>query len=120
MKIKKHGKFSKTEVVNTEKFKCDNCNCEFTALEDEYYVDEGGADSWATSSTITYTINSNVKDYLVCSCPECHKIVKKIRERKSSYSYTYNCVDPKITTVSGYAPYTVNTISTSGFDELKL
>lgn len=89
MKIKKHGKFVKEEKPNTEKFSCDNCGCEFTALEDEFYVDLAGAESWSCSS-LTYTISSSTtKDYLVCSCPECHKIVKKIRERNTPISYTY-------------------------------
>lgn len=87
MRIKKHGKmFNKEEPIHTEKFKCDSCGCEFTCKDDEYYIHVGGADWYYGSGNITltttYTIGSTIKDYLVCSCPECHKIVKKIRERQ--------------------------------------
>ena len=90
MRIKKHGKmYEKEPPVKVEKFKCENCNCEFTCTDDEYYVDFGGA-NWNSSDGvyITYTICSTIKDYLVCSCPECHKIVKKIRERDNQNCFT--------------------------------
>lgn len=85
MKIRKHGKKYTKEQIKTEAFECKNCDCEFTCKEDEYYVDIGGADSNYCGSSLTYTISTVIKDYLVCSCPECHKIVKKIRERKNVY-----------------------------------
>lgn len=92
MKIKKHGKmFNKEEPIHTERFKCDSCGCEFTCKDDEYYTDVGGAD-WHCGSgsitTTTYTISTTIRDYLVCSCPECHKIIKKVRERKNSWYTT--------------------------------
>lgn len=87
MRIKKHGKmFEKPEPIHTEKFSCENCGCEFTCKDDEYYTHFGGADWNAGSNCITattYTISSTIRDYLVCSCPECHKIIKKVRERKN-------------------------------------
>jgi protein-arginine kinase activator protein McsA len=87
MKIKKHGKtYEKEPKDKTEKFTCENCECEFVAKEDEYYVDLGGADqSSITTDTVistTWTYSYMTNDYLVCSCPECHKIVKKIRKRE--------------------------------------
>lgn len=100
MKIKKHGKlFNKEAPIHTEKFKCDSCGCEFTCKDDEYYTDIGGAD-WnygsgsitTTTTTTTYTIGSTIRDYLVCSCPECHKIVKKVHERqRDNYWYVNPC-----------------------------
>lgn len=97
MKIKKHGKmFNKEEPIHTEKFKCNNCNCEFTCKDDEYYVHLGGAD-WTCGSggitTTTYTISSTINDILVCSCPECYKIVKKIRTRNNNW-YTTTTTTP--------------------------
>ena len=82
MKIKKHGTTYKgaDEKIQYESFKCDHCKCEFSCSPDEYYVDLGGADTsypWSISCTIERTI----KDWLVCSCPECHRIVKKMKER---------------------------------------
>lgn len=92
MKIRKHGtEYDKTlKKDNSEKFECSNCGCEFTAKQDEYYVDYGGMDSNVSGTYYTYcTIYK--RDYLICSCPECHKIVKKIREGINdniSVSYT--------------------------------
>ena len=98
MKIKKHGKlFNKEEPIHTEKFKCDSCGCEFTCKDDEYYVHKGGADWNCGSGNITvttYTICSTIRDYLVCSCPECHKVVKKVHERQRDNWY----VSPYTTT----------------------
>lgn len=93
MRIKKHGNMfdKKPEEIKVEKFKCGNCGCEFTCKDDEYYVDLCGADNgWTTTyyTSLTYTIGATVKDYLVCSCPECHKVVKKIRER---VNINYTC-----------------------------
>ena len=82
MKIKKHGSYyQKEEVIKAERFECKKCGCVFTAKDDEYYTD------WGTSSTsytgsLTYTWTSTITDWLVCSCPECHKIVKKSRKRE--------------------------------------
>ncbi len=88
MKIKKHGKmFSKEKDPKIEKFICDHCGCEFTVKEDEYYVDFCGADQW-TSGGLTYTISTIVKDYYVCSCPECFRICKKIHERPVNYTWS--------------------------------
>ena len=95
MKIHKHGDtYNKEDSEPKEKFKCEKCGCEFTAKTDEYYVDFGAGDaSGITSLSTTITFSTVVKDYIVCSCPECHKIVKKIRTRKigdpSSPSITY-------------------------------
>lgn len=76
MKITKHG-IKHEQAVET--FKCESCGCEFSAKKDEYYIDYDGASY--TSFVNTCSISYTTKDYLVCSCPECHKIVKKIRER---------------------------------------
>ena len=102
MKIRKHGnQYVRVKPDPTESFKCDNCGCEFSVKEDEYYIDYGGADykigDWVTA---TYTISTIIKDNLVCSCPECHKICKKIRERKNDnitlnpVTYTYGTAVP--------------------------
>lgn len=99
MRIKKHGKmYEKEPPVKVEKFKCENCDCEFTCTDDEYYADLGGADLNSDSGIyLTYVIRSTIKDYLVCSCPECHKIVKKIRERQNdcftTSASTWTCND---------------------------
>ena len=79
MYISKHGLKKKHSIDNRVSFECGNCKCEFKADEDEYYIHLGGADT--CGSSITYTLKSTIQDYLVCSCPECHKIVKKIRVR---------------------------------------
>ena len=105
MKINKHGKiFNKEETTTKEKFTCENCECEFTAKDDEYYVDFGGADSsgWTVGSSITYTISTVTKDYLVCSCPECHKICKKIRERKTENYYTNSNITTTTLDLNGH------------------
>ena len=108
MKIKKHGNtYEKEPKDKTEKFTCENCGCEFTAKEDEYYVDLGGADQ--PSITCTNTISTawmfaySVNDYLVCSCPECHKIVKKKRKREQApvYSTSTTYVNDHVTNPCG-------------------
>lgn len=104
MKIKKHGKlFNKEQPIHTEKFKCDSCGCEFTCKDDEYYTHIGGADWNCGSGSITIatcTISSTVRDYLVCSCPECHKIVKKVHERQRNDYWWYTTTEyPCINTV---------------------
>ena len=103
MKIKKHGKtYEKEPKDKTEEFTCENCGCEFTAKEDEYYVDLGGADQPSITCTNTvstsWMLNYMVNDYLVCSCPECHKIVKKKRKREQKV----DC--PTVTYDNGVVP----------------
>lgn len=75
MKIEKHGELFKgsTKKDKYEQFKCENCGCEFSVKEDEYYRDSGTNNLITTS---TYTTWSPF-DTLVCSCPECYKICKK-------------------------------------------
>lgn len=92
MKITKHGKIYSKKEDKKEQFVCGNCGCEFDAKEDEYYVDLGGGDYSSSVTNITLTANTFhtvIKDYLVCSCPECHKIVKKTRERNFEPGWTY-------------------------------
>ena len=108
MKIRKHGnQYTKEKPERTESFKCDNCDCEFSVKEDEYYTDYGGADnnSWTIGTSCTYTISAVIKDYLVCSCPECHKICKKITERKNNL-ITTSSTSPVVT----YATTMGNTV----------
>ena len=83
MKIHKHGDtYNKEDSEPKEKFKCEKCGCEFTAKVDEYYVDFGAGDtSDITGSSTVLALSIVVKDRIVCSCPECHKIVKKNRAR---------------------------------------
>lgn len=91
MRIKKHGsKYSgPLDQKKYEKFKCDKCGCEFSCESDEYYEDLGGADGYYSGISVsTYVYRTTTKDYLVCSCPECHKIVKKIRERENSLTWS--------------------------------
>lgn len=133
MKIKKHGKmFEKEPPIPVEKFVCNSCDCEFTCKNNEYYVDFGGANSScspfsiSTTTTYYYTYRPTIKDYLICSCPECHKIVKKIRERKSnsiavpSYAYNIN-LNSKISGTNKDTPdsYTTITCSTKDLEALK-
>lgn len=80
MIIKKHGREHGNCI---EEFVCDNCGCEFGTEDDEYYIDLGGADLINTTiGSITYSLVCH--DYYVASCPECHKIVKKVKERKNN------------------------------------
>lgn len=96
MKIQKHGKKYKQES-NIETFKCDNCGCEFTVKQDEYYTDKNinSGTAGITQTVSYYTISSKITDRLICSCPECHKIVSKITERDnicwSAPDITLNC-----------------------------
>ena len=78
MNITKHGAESKKELM-TEEFECKRCGCKFTADDDEYYVEKGTC--FTTSASLTYTYSAKVTDIYVCSCPECHKIVTKTKER---------------------------------------
>lgn len=63
--------------------------------EDEYYIDYGGKDAEAEKSLTSITISTYINDYFVCSCPECHKIVKKVSSRLNAM--TYNNQDIPIT-----------------------
>ena len=78
MKIKKHGK-KYNEEDNFEVFECEKCGCVFRADEDEYYVDSGKLND---GISLTYTVCVN--DTYICSCPECHKIVKKYKDKTNS------------------------------------
>lgn len=122
MKIKKHGDcYNKDGQNKKEKFTCKNCGCEFTADEDEIYVDYGGANCASLTNTIsvsTYTWCTIDKDYYVCSCPECHKICKNIHERKSesfsSPSVTYTThtnTDTKLPVVDKTITVTCDSVS---------
>ena len=88
MKIHKHGDtYNKEDSEPKEKFKCEKCGCEFNCELFEYYADLGGGEPYEYGN-INLTIStskSTITDYLVCSCPECHKIVTKPRERKKEY-----------------------------------
>ena len=76
MIITKHGKTAEHESVE---FICSKCGCVFSATFDEYYIDKGSA--FSSLTTTNYVYRSTVTDYLVCSCPECHKIVVNKEER---------------------------------------
>ena len=78
MNIIKHGEEAKENLM-TEEFECGQCGCKFTADYDEYYVEKGS--SFTTSGSTYYTYNATVTDTYVCSCPECHKIVVKTKQR---------------------------------------
>ena len=78
MNITKHGAESKEELM-TEEFECKRCGCKFTADDDEFYVEKGTC--FTTSVSLTYMYSAKVTDIYVCSCPECHKIVTKTKER---------------------------------------
>jgi hypothetical protein len=78
MNIIKHGEQAQAELM-TENFKCDQCGCEFSADNDEYYVEKGSC--FTTTSSLVYMYTATVTDTYVCSCPECHKIVTKTKER---------------------------------------
>lgn len=78
MNITKHGIIMQ-DVQPVENFKCDQCGCEFAADYDEYYVEKGSCIT--TSASTTYVYSATVADIYVCSCPECHKIVTKHKQR---------------------------------------
>lgn len=97
MDILKHGKFEKEEDSAVETFKCHYCGCEFSAKTDEYYIDKASefdVDKYGITSGTSYVYSTMVMDTYVCSCPECHKIVKRSVERtivnpaKITYSST--------------------------------
>ena len=75
MKIKKHGKKFSKQKPTIESFVCGNCKCEFECKEDEFHIDHSTNISQQTSLTFAFSS----EETLVCSCPECHKIVKKTR-----------------------------------------
>lgn len=76
MIITKHGK---TSEDSAEEFICEKCGCVFSASPDEYYVEKGSA--FHSTSINSYSYNATVTDYIVCSCPECHKIVVNKKDR---------------------------------------
>jgi len=78
MNIIKHGEQASDNLM-TEEFECGQCGCKFTADYDEYYVEKGS--SFTTSSSLTYMYLTTIEDTYVCSCPECHKIVVKTKQR---------------------------------------
>lgn len=78
MNIIKHGNCSKEEL-KPEEFRCEQCGCEFSADYDEYHIHKGS--QFLSPSTNTYVYSCKVTDNYVCSCPECHKIVVKEKER---------------------------------------
>lgn len=78
MNIIKHGEEVKDTMIQ-EEFECSQCGCKFTADYDEYYVEKGS--SFTTSSSLTYVYLATITDTYVCSCPECHKIVVKTKQR---------------------------------------
>ena len=77
MKITFHGKHQ--EEKETESFKCPVCGCRFECEKDEYYVDNNYFKNGITISTCT-------TKRLVCSCPECHKIVEKEKTDPNYYA----------------------------------
>ena len=78
MNVLKHGVNAETELKK-EIFTCEQCGCEFAADYDEYYVNKGSSISGI--STTVYTYSSKIIDVYICSCPECHKILTKNKER---------------------------------------
>lgn len=102
MNIIKHGEQS-SEKMQTEEFKCGQCGCEFTADYDEYYIERGY--NYMTSAALTYTYNAIITDSYVCSCPECHKIVVKTKQRTDSITtFTMSGTD----TADGISDYCKN------------
>ena len=96
MKVKKHG--NKIKETKTESFECKSCGCEFEAKEDEFYIDKRGAEPcYEKKDVCTISISTVEKDYFVCSCPECHKIVLKIHEREKENFIPLNVVGNSIT-----------------------
>ena len=81
MNIIKHGEQASDNLM-TEEFECGQCGCKFTADYDEYYVEKGT--SFTTSSSLNYVYFHTVTDKYACSCPECHKIVLKTKQRTIS------------------------------------
>lgn len=86
MKITFHGKHK--EEKDVESFKCPVCGCRFECEKDEYYVDDNYFTNGITISTCT-------KKRLVCSCPECHKIVEKEQTDSNYYSVPTINLSPK-------------------------
>lgn len=85
MNVIKHGEKTPLEL-KTEEFKCEQCGCQFTTDYDEYYISKGSFITSLGSSSTYYTymtlgIGINVTDTYICSCPECHKIVTKTKQR---------------------------------------
>ena len=80
MNIIKHGTNDPSEQ-KTEEFTCPHCACHFSADYDEYYISKGSLITGLGSSTTYYTYTANVTDTYICSCPECHKIITKAKQR---------------------------------------
>ena len=79
MNIMKHGVLHDADV-KFEEFTCESCGCEFTADSEEYYIDKGSPfEEGITLNSWQYT--AVVHDVFVCSCPECQKIVIKMKDR---------------------------------------
>ena len=76
MNITKHGCIDYPK--NIEEFKCEQCGCEFTANDEEYYVDK--ANDYDGISVVG-SYSATVTDMYVCSCPECHLIIRKGKQR---------------------------------------
>ena len=92
MKITEHG--DKKYDRRPEEFKCRNCGCEFTADGDEYYLKKGLPCNSLSTTSLVY--QATVVDTYVCSCPECHKIVIKEKNRDiDSPTITLNAVEAK-------------------------
>ena len=125
MKIKKHGKFSsRKSKEHFEEFKCDNCGCEFSVKDDEYYRDEGTyfTTSTLTSNSVTYSWPP--QDTLVCSCPECYKICKKsVTGAYKVNPVTWTCKDSDTITLNGTEKNSYDHITVTGnsiLEDLKL
>lgn len=97
MNITKHGSNTKVEL-NTEEFKCEQCGCEFTADYDEYYVEKGSC--FTTSASTTYVYTAYVTDKYICSCPQCHKIIIKTKQRLAESP----CITLTSTDTGAYVP----------------
>lgn len=79
MDIIQYGSKEEKKQKNVEEFTCDNCGCKFKADEDEFYVEKGSC--FTTSASTTYVYTANVTDKYICSCPQCHKIIIKTKQR---------------------------------------
>ena len=68
MIITKHGK--KPEEKKTFSFICNYCGCEFIADKNEYCIVD------SSNSGLNPLLNCG-ESCLICSCPECHRIIRK-------------------------------------------
>lgn len=97
MNVTKHGK-DKEEKVIAESFICENCGCEFTAKENEFYVEHRPYSINGLSAT--YFTCGYATDKYICSCPECHKIIVKEKQKyaditSDTYFSTTDCQNAK-------------------------